>query len=252
MEWIDTHCHIDHKQFHPDREAVMENARRGGLAAMIVPAISWESNFTVRQDPALERCWLRYAVGVHPNHVAPGMDLGALEGLIDRRTVAIGETGLDFFRTRDAQTRQLQREMFRKQIELAVKHDLPLILHVRDAWDSALEILKSYDRTFSGVAHCFTGAWIQARGFMELGFALGIGGAVTRGNDVLAETVKKAPLEMLLLETDAPFLAPKGCKGRNTPENIPIIAEVVAGIRGTDTDAVMNATSGNARRIFRL
>lgn len=252
MEWIDTHCHIDHKQFNMDRQAVIENARKNGMAAMIIPAITFVSNHTVRQEPLLAQEWIYYAVGVHPNHVEPDLTREKLKAQVDSRTVAIGEIGLDYFRTREPEKQMLQQQMFQMQIELAAELDLPMILHVRDAWDSALEILKSYRRTFSGAAHCFAGTWEQAQEFMELGFALGIGGVITRGNTDLTETVGKAPAEMLLLETDAPFLAPKGCKGRNTPENIPIIAEAIANIRGENVKNIMLTTTENARRIFRL
>lgn len=252
MAWTDTHCHMVHKQFSSDRAAVLANARKLGMSAMIVPAITLESNRTLRQDPLLQGEDVWFAVGVHPNHIVPELTAEMLEEFLDDRVVAIGETGLDFFRTRDPDLQEQQRKMFRLQIELALKHGLPLILHVRDAWDDALEILRGYGCDFSGVAHCFSGTWQQAEAFMELGFALGIGGTVTRDIPALTETVAKMPAEMLLLETDAPYLAPVGCKGRNTPENIPVIAERIANLRGVSVDAILKITTENARRIFRL
>lgn len=252
MNWIDTHCHMDHKQFAPDREAVLENARAMGMAGMIVPAITLDSNRSLRCEPLLRRADVWFAVGVHPNHIEPELTGQMLERYLDDRVVAIGETGLDYFRTRDLAAQELQRKMFRIQIDLALKHNLPLILHVRDAWEDALAVLQSYGCAFSGVAHCFAGTWQQAEKFMELGFALGIGGTVTRDLPNLAETVVKMPSEMLLLETDAPYLAPVGCKGRNTPENIPVIAERIANLRGVSVGEIMATTTENAGRIFRL
>lgn len=252
MNWIDTHCHMDHKQFNSDRAAVLENARCLGMTAMIVPAITYESNYSLRQEPLLRSEDIRFAVGVHPNHIVPDLTKEMLERYLDSRVVAIGETGLDYFRTREPELQAQQRRMFRLQIELALERDLPLILHVRDAWDSALEILRSYECTFSGVAHCYAGTWEQAREFMALGFCLGIGGTVTRMHPALTETVQKMPLDALLLETDAPYLAPVGCKGRNTPENIPVIARTIADIRGIDIGEVMSTTTENAKRVFSL
>ena len=252
MHWIDTHCHMDHKQFASDRAAVLENAGKLGMAAMIVPAITLESNRTIRREPLLQRENVWFAVGVHPNHIEPDLTAGMLESFLDDRVVAIGETWVDFFRTRDPDLQEQQRKMFRLQIELALKRNLPLILHVRDAWDDALKILQSYHCKFSGVAHCFSGTWQQARAFMELGFALGIGGTITRNNPTLTEIVAKMPADMLLLETDAPYLAPVGCKGRNTPENIPVIAQRIAGIRHVGAEEIMSTTVENAIRIFGL
>lgn len=255
MEWIDTHCHMDHKQLKPDRKAVMQAASQAGVGALIVPAISLESNFTMRGEVYADCPETFFAVGIHPNHTAcldERTCLGALEKLIDSRTVAIGETGLDFFRTREPEKQALQRFWFERQIELALKYDLPLILHVRDAWDEALKILRSSHTTFSGVAHCFAGTWDQAQAFLELGFGLGIGGAVTRENPGLLETAAKAPLCQLVLETDAPFLAPRGCKGRNSPENLPLIGGILANIRKIPVEEVSRVTSENARRIFHL
>lgn len=250
MKWIDTHCHMDHKQYTSDRTAVLENARKLGMAAMIVPAITPESNAAIRRNPLLDAPDIWFAVGVHPNHVVENLTAEMLESAIDSRVVAIGETGLDYFRTREPDAQALQRRMFRMQIALALKYDLPLILHVRDAWDSALEILCSYGGKFSGVAHCFSGSWEQAQAFMELGFCLGIGGTVTRGLPALRETVSKMPGEMLLLETDAPYLAPVGCRGRNTPENIPRIAQAIAEIRNVTVEEIMSTTTENAKRVF--
>lgn len=252
MEWTDTHCHIGHRQFASDRDAVLENARKLGLAAMIVPAITLGSNAALRQIPSLDQPWIYFAAGVHPNHVERSLRREQLEGFIDSRTVAIGEIGLDFFRTQEPEQQELQREMFKMQIELAIEYDLPVILHIRDAWDPALEILRGWQRKFSGVAHCFAGTWLQAEAFLDLGFALGVGGVITKEDPDLTETVRKMPLDRLLLETDAPFLAPKGRKGRNTPENIPLIAETIAMLRGVDTERIMEITTENARRIFRL
>ena len=252
MKWIDTHCHMDHKQFSSDRAAVLENAGKLGMAGLIVPAITLASNRTIREDKLLRHEGIWYSVGVHPNHIEPDLTAGMLEEFLDDRVVAIGETGLDFFRTRDPVLQEQQKAMFRLQIELALKHGLPLILHVREAWEDALEILQSYGCKFSGVAHCFSGSWQQAQAFMEMGFALGIGGTVTRDLPNLTQTVANMPAGMLLLETDAPYLAPVGCKGRNTPENIPVIAEKIAGIRGTCVDDILKITTENAGRIFRL
>ena len=124
MEWIDTHCHLDHKQFSSDREAVLENARAMGMAGMIVPAITLESNRTIRQIPLLCHPRIWFAVGVHPNHIEPELTAQMLEAFLDERVVAIGETGLDYFRTREPHRREQQKRMFRLQIELALKHNL--------------------------------------------------------------------------------------------------------------------------------
>lgn len=252
MIWIDTHCHLDHKQFKADRGAVLQDALDLGMAAMIVPAISYESNFTIRQDSFLMDKRIFFSVGIHPNHVEEALDPEKLEQYIDDRTVAIGETGLDYFRTRQPEKQALQRKLFRRQIDMAQRHGLPLILHIREAWEDGLEVLRSCGEEYAGVAHCFAGTWEQAKAYLEMGFALGVGGLVTKEAPGLVETVGNMPLEKLLLETDAPFLAPTGCKGRNVPANIPRIAQAVAEIRDIPVEIVMEATTRNTKRIFRL
>lgn len=254
MEWIDTHCHLDHRRFDDDRWEVLE---RSGVQLLINPAVSYESNYSMRSvlgdDPRI-----RYAVGIHPNCVlqedVPNYEawMASLGQLADNRTVAVGETGLDHYRVRSEQLRLLQKDVFIMQLRLALELELPLILHIRDAHEEALTILRSFGRQFQGVAHCFTGNADHAAGYLELGFALGLGGAVTKDIPGLQETVRRLPEDRILLETDAPYVTPKDCKGRNSPEYLPIICQKVAQIKGTTPETIAQRANENAKRIFRL
>lgn len=195
-------------------------------------------------------------VGVHPHEAkdAPqDFDDRLVELARNARCVAIGECGLDFFY--DHSPRDVQRTVFARQIAAARRARKPLVLHVRDAFDEALDVLTAEDaRDVGGVFHCFTGTWEQGRRALELGFYLSMPGVVTFKNaGELPEVARKSPIDRLLVETDAPYMAPVPHRGkRNEPAFVAHTAAFIAEVRGEDRLAFIEATGANARRLFGL
>lgn len=254
---IDSHCHIDTPRFDDDRAAVLDRAEEAGISKMVVIGAGASLTDCDRALNLVEHHDTLWAtVGVHPHH-ASACDEATLAGVAQRtqhpRVVAIGETGLDYYY--DTSPRDLQREAFRRFVQMAREANLPLILHIRDAHEDAKTILREEGAgEVGGVVHCFTGSSQDAEDYLALGFHLGITGIVTfkRAGD-LPEVVASAPLDRLLVETDSPYLAPHPHRGkRNEPAFVTRVVETIATIRGTSVDAVATATTNNANRLFSL
>lgn len=257
--WIDTHAHLYLDAFDADREAVINRAREVGVTAIVMPAIDVAS---IHRALALcdryPDCYVMAALHPAETRTATEADFAAIVQLCDDpRVVAIGESGLDYYWDRSFMARQ--QAFLRKHIRLAIERDLPLILHNRDASEDLVRILREeraasrHPERLRGIFHCFTGpAWV-AEAAMELGFLLGIGGIVTFKNSGLADLVRELPLEYLVLETDAPFLAPAPYRGkRNEPAYVRHVGEKLAALKGVTPEVVAQVTSANARRLFRL
>ncbi|MEW6183876.1 MAG: TatD family hydrolase [Bacillota bacterium] len=252
VKLIDTHCHLNDRLFDKDRLAVLQNAGAAGVEKIINVGYDIDSS---EEGAALADSFLGiYAVvGVHP-HDAANVPQDYLERLkrLARKTkvLAIGEIGLDFYR--DLSPRVIQQKVFTEQLGLACEAGLPVVIHCRDALTAVYDILFREAMKLSGVMHCFSGNWEEAERFLALGFYISIAGPVTFAkNGKLAEVVRRAPLERLLLETDAPYLAPAPHRGkRNEPAYLVHTARRTAEIRGLSLDAVAAATAENARRLF--
>jgi len=251
--WIDSHCHLDAVDFDADRAAVVERAEACGVGMIVIPAVE-RANF----DAVLTCCKTypicRPALGIHPMYVdcARPEDLLALRAALDRdRPVAIGEIGLDFFVPGYDPTRQL--DYFTAQLRLAKEFDLPVLLHIRRAQDEILKQLRRF-RVCGGIAHAFNGSRQQADEFIKLGFKLGFGGAMTYPRATRIRLLAaELPLESIVLETDAPDIAPAFArKQRNSPEYLPRIAENMAELRHLELAEIMRATSANARSVLKL
>ncbi|WP_031498699.1 TatD family hydrolase [Bryobacter aggregatus] len=252
---IDSHCHVDSEQFDPDREAVIERALSAGVTTML--AIG-----TGEGPPQLDAgiqladqhaCFVA-SVGVHP-HSASRV---AAETYSDLRTlaahqkcVAIGEIGLDYHY--DFSPRDQQREVFIKQLELAKELKLPIIIHTREAWADTVEILRQHwDSTLGGIFHCFSEGAAEAEEAVALNFHFGFGGVITYPKaDRVREAASTVPLDRLLLETDAPYLAPVPHRGkRNEPAYVVETAQRLAALRGLSVAALDTLTTTNFRRLF--
>ena len=266
--WIDTHCHLDAPEFgaeHALAVAARERARGLGVGLCVIPAVE-RSNFdTVRR--LAHRLGDAYALGIHPMCVpqARDEDLDALDAALtehrdDPRLVAVGEIGLDFFVPAlcEPAMRERQTRFYRAQLRLARRHGLPVILHVRRSADPLLAALRELP-VAGGIAHAFNGSAQQAQAFLDLGFKLGFGGAVTFDPALkLRRLAAELPLSALVMETDAPDIPPHWLyataaeradgrsQGVNTPAELPRIGQVVAGLRGVPTDELARATSANA------
>lgn len=253
--YADSHCHLFMEEFDPDREAVIERARTIGVELFIVIGYSLESSRkAIQLAEAFDDMYA--TIGVHPHGAKDYGDEAEklLRELAQHpKVVAIGETGLDFYR--NLSPREKQEETFRRQIGLAKAIGLPLVVHDREAHDEVARILREEQaEAVGGVLHCFSGDIILAEAAWEMGFYTSIAGPITypkKGH--LPEVVRKAPIERLLLETDCPYLPPQPYRGRrNEPAYLPLTAEAVARIRGLTTSELAHLTTENTRRLFHL
>lgn len=253
---IDTHCHLDAAEFDTDRDATIAACRAGGIAAIVVPAVAVANFAAVRALAAANR-GIGYALGIHPMYVerAAADDLARLRAAVatardDPRLLAIGEIGLDYFVPGLDRERQLR--FLAAQLRLAAEFELPVLLHVRRSQDDLLRELRRI-RVPGGIAHAFNGSAQQAGAFLDLGFTLGFGGAMTfeRASRIRA-LVAELPAESHVLETDSPDMAPAWLAGgaRNSPVELPAIAAVFARLRGISVTAATSATGANALRVL--
>lgn len=256
---IDTHCHLDAAEFDADRDQVIHQAREAGVAALVIPAVA-PGNFTTVRDLAHRVQGGAYALGIHPLCVAAVRDdaLDALRAAIiaaldDPRFVAIGEIGIDLF-IRDIATGELlerQLRFFEAQLRLAAEFDLPVLMHVRRSQDQILKRLRRI-AVPGGIAHAFNGSIQQAETFVRLGFALGLGGAMTYARALqIRRHARDFGLEHLVLETDAPDIPPAWLHGqerRNAPAEVAGVARALAQLRETEEAQIVAATGRTALR----
>lgn len=251
----DTHCHLDLEQFDADRDAVIDRAREAGVTRIMNPGVDLESS---RRAIALAETYpeVYAAVGVHP-HEAAKADHAALSALKElarhEKVMAIGEIGLDFYRALSPPERQ--KQVFRQQLELAAELNLPVIIHSRDAHSEVISLLAEWARDFRaarGVLHSFGGDRTQVEDAFAIGFDIGITGPVTFPKaDELRAVARQAPLESILIETDAPYLSPAPRRGRrNEPAYVRYVAEKIAEVRGLSLENVIRQTSANATKLF--
>ncbi|OWT65688.1 TatD family hydrolase [Candidimonas nitroreducens] len=261
---IDTHCHLDASEFDADRREVIQRAAGQGVRAIVIPAVE-RGNFTTVRSLAHSFEGGAYALGIHPMCVprAQPADLEALEAcvqasLADPRFVAIGEIGLDFFVPElcTEAMRARQETFYAAQLELARQHGLPVLLHVRRSQDQLLKHLRRKP-VAGGMAHAFNGSFQQAAAFIDMGFALGMGGAMTFERALqIRRLAAQLPLDALALETDAPDIPPAWLGGRglprarNEPGEVARIGAELARLRGLDAAQVAAATAANALRVL--
>lgn len=250
---IDTHCHLCDKRFDQDRVHVFDRARVAGVTHFVeiayAPKLVEKAHALAREHPTLFLC-----VGIHPSESAK-VPMDHLESLRDRarhpRVVAIGETGLDFYR--DYAPRPDQERWFRAQLALADEVGLPVVIHQRSALADVLAILEEARPAAGGVLHCFDDGPEVIPRAGALGFKLGIGGCLTYGHPALDEAVRVAPAEMLVLETDAPYLEPEPRSlKRNEPGLLPRVVRRLCEIRGWTPEEAERVTTANAVELFRL
>lgn len=253
---FDTHTHLNDAQFAEDREDVILRAREKYEVSQIVNIGINRETIPSCLELAEAYDFVYAAVGWHP-HDAASMrddDLQWLEGLASHeKVVALGEMGLDYYR--DHSPREVQANVFRKQIALAKEVDLPIIIHNREAHEDVVRILREEEAdTVGGVMHCFSGDWEYAKACMDLGFYISFAGPVTFKNaGDLRDVARRIPIDRLLVETDCPYLAPEPKRGkRNETGYVYYIAKTLAEVRGMSWEQLAAQTTENACRLFRI
>ncbi len=269
MKYFDAHTHVNFVAFKDDMDAAIQRAADAGVGMNTVGTQFDTSKDAVAIAEKYENVYA--TIGLHPIHTGKSyhdekelgeggkaftsrgedFDAGKYEALAQSpKVIAIGECGLDYYRLEEG-TKKIQEEAFVQQIELANKLGKPLMLHIRNAYDDALAILKAHAKV-KGDVHFFAGDWAVAKQFLDLGFTLSFTGVLTFTRDY-DEVVKNAPLDMLLSETDAPYVAPKPYRGkRNEPAYVVEVVKAIATIRGEDEKMVQEQLLANAQRVFGL
>ena len=250
---FESHAHYDDEAFDRDREELLEECRNQGIEYIVNVSSSLKS---VRTTLALaeQHPFVYAAVGIHPDEVGELNEetFAWLEQQCGHpKAVAVGEIGLDYYW--DEPEREIQKEWFVRQLELAEKCGLPVIIHSREACaDTLEEMKKAHSPELRGVIHCFSYAPETAGEYLEMGYYIGVGGVVTFKNaKKLKEVVKMLPLNRILLETDCPYLAPEPNRGkRNSSLNLPYVAAAIAEIKGVETEEVIRVTNENARNLY--
>ena len=255
---FDTHAHYDDEAFDEDRDAVLSSLQEKGVGAVVNICASPASLAGIRG--LTEKYSFVYgAAGIHPDHAGELTEemFGEISRLAEEeKIVAIGEIGLDYYW--DTAPREVQREWFLRQLDLAIEKDLPVVIHSREATQETLEIMRNaYQQSggkLRGVIHCFSGSAEIAKEYTDMGFYIGVGGVVTfKNGKKLKEVVETMPLEKLVIETDCPYLAPVPYRGkRNDSTLLKLVIEEIAALRGLTAEEVEALTEVNARELYRL
>lgn len=250
MGIIDSHCHLDFKQFNKDRESVMQRARDSGVTLMVNSGVDFATNRR-SLELAAKHDFIYTTLGLSPNSLE-GLNDADLHRLLDQmrenagQAVGVGEAGLDYYRCKDPAARERQARVFSQVIELAGSLDLPLAIHSRDTEQKALDMVKNLEKV---IFHCYSGTLPTMKEATDRGFYISLATVICRSphHQILAKNVS---LDHLLVETDSPFLSPR--HGRNEPSYILDSVRLIAKIRGMEPEEVARITSENTRRIYDL
>lgn len=252
-EIVDTHCHLYLEEFGPDMENILLRAEQEGVSRIYLPSID-----TANMDALLGleekypgKCFSM--MGIHPCYIKENYEeeLRSVEKWLERRSfAAVGEIGLDYYWDRTFDKEQLIA--FERQIQLALRYNLPIVIHSRNAIEECIETVRRYQQGgLRGVFHCFTGTNDQAKAIIDLGFFLGIGGVITYKNSSLPDVAAAVSADHLVLETDAPYLSPAPFRGkRNEPSYLKYILAKIAAVKGIKEEELARITTANAIRLF--
>jgi TatD DNase family protein len=250
---IDTHCHLYLPEFNNEIDAFIKRAKENGVKKIYLPAINSETTNALLSLEEKHPDICLAMMGLHPCYVKSDYieELKKVEDFLNQRKfVAIGECGLDFYW--DKTFVKEQYLALEQQIEWALQYNLPIILHTRNATQETIDVIKQYKNSnLKGIFHCFGGTIEEANQIIDMGFYLGIGGVVTYKNSGLDVVLKEINLDFIVLETDAPYLSPVPNRGKtNEPANLKIIAEKIASIKNTSYEVVAEVTSRNSEKLF--
>lgn len=253
--YIDTHAHIYSSNFNPETADMLQRAKNANVSYVLMPAIDCTTHKAMLELEKATETRCLSMIGLHPCSVNETLEkeLIIIEDYLKQRNfVAIGETGLDFYW--DLTHKNAQYKSFEKQIEWALEYDLPVVIHSRESTNECIAVIKNYtQKGLKGVFHCFGGTIDQAHAIIDEGFYLGIGGVLTFKKSGLDAVLQQLPLSNIVLETDAPYLAPAPYRGkRNEPAYIPFIAQKLADIKETDVAEIAEITTNNAKKLFKL
>jgi TatD DNase family protein len=255
MKFIDTHSHIYLVDFDEDRQKILERADKAGITNILMPAIdsSTHDNMLKLEEQFPGKCVAM--MGLHPCSILGNYDTELMrveKYLSGKKFVAIGETGLDFYW--DVTFKDQQYDAFQRQINWALQYDVPVVIHSRNSIDECIDMIqKNQKGKLKGVFHCFSGSLQQAERIVSLGFYLGIGGVVTFKNAGLDLVMKEIDLNKVILETDAPYLAPVPYRGkRNEPAYLGYVAEKLAVIKEKRIEEIAEITTANAQKLFNI
>ncbi len=255
---FDTHAHYDDTAFDQDRETLLFSMKENGVGYIVNACASIED--MEKTIALMEKYPFIYgAVGVHPDD-ADKMTQETLEKIRDlsmhKKTVAIGEIGLDYYWHKEKEEHCIQKEMFCAQMDIARERKLPFMIHSRDAAEDTLSIVREYVKAgmYGGIIHCFSYGKEMAKEYLDMGLFLGIGGVVTFKNArKLKEVVAYAPLDQLVLETDCPYMSPEPYRGkRNASHNLVYVAQAIADLKGISVDEVIAVTEENGKKLLRI
>lgn len=256
MNFADTHCHLNDEKFSDDLSEVFERAKSVGVNRIVNFGDTLESSAAVI-ELAKKFKGMFAGVGVHPEEIS-GFNENSVEKIFElaknKKVIAIGEIGLDYYWEKNSEMRLMQQKIFIEQLEIARQLNLPVCIHEREAHGDALKILKSEGKNLRGVMHCYSGSLEMARELWKMGWLTGFDGPLTFKNSAkLPEIVKAVPQEMILIETDAPYLAPVPYRGkRNEPSFVVEVAKKIAEIRGETLEIVAQYTTKNAENLYRI
>lgn len=254
MKIVDSHSHIDDEKFDIDREEVVSLFDENKIDFIVDPASDVKSSEKIVE--IVKKFSRVYgAVGIHPQEVegVTDDDLKKIYNLsFSNKIVAIGEIGLDYYY--DNSPREKQKEIFRKQLEIAKKRNLPVIIHTREAMQDTFDILSEFKGDITGVMHCYTGSFEMAEKFINLGFYISISGVVTFKNATnVREMAKKIKLDNLLIETDSPYLTPEPNRGkRNESKFVWLVAQKLSELKNIEINNLIYNTNSNARNLFKI
>lgn len=257
MRLIDTHTHLYCEEFDHDRQQVIQRALQAGVVHMLLPAIDPETYQRQQQLAASNTTLFSQMMGLHPTSVGDDYEqiLIQVQQQLDQhpdRYIAVGEIGLDLYWDTSRQDQQV--DALKRQMQLAVRHNLPVALHVRNAYDELFQVLRDINNpTYNGVFHCYSGTLHQAQQAIEMGWHLGIGGTLTYKKSTLPDIIKQMPLERILLETDSPYLPPTPHRGkRNESSYVSLVATFLAQILDKSDNYIGELTTTNSIRLFNL
>lgn len=251
---FDTHCHLNSEDLYKDIDNILLKAKEAGVTKILVPGWDKESSLlAIKIANSYDGVYA--AIGFHPTEVYELTEedfLLVMKNINDPKVVAVGEIGLDYHWCDDLNLREKQKEWFIRQIEFANQNNKPIIIHNRDAFEDTLNILKEHKPLHSGTMHCYSGSVELLRDVINLGLYIGLDGPVTYKNAKTPKNVAKfVDIDKLLLETDAPYLAPHPLRGTiNVPANLYLIADEISNQKEVLTDRIIDATYNNACRLF--